>query len=486
MIHKINKRNIFFILILGHLIFLFSCSNEENGQPADELSQEEEASTEASEATREVDESKGDETSSQDEAMDEEMRGPLEDLMDRAPEEPKNLEEIVHYPTGPLAGRDYKEEMEEMKQVVKDSLPAIEEEVDEEYLNAWWRAYRYLFAEEYPNPDQIITEMNLDYFGSPGIEDPRYQFKEQVNVLVILDVSGSMGNSIEGRTMMDIAKDSISDFTSALPENTNIGLRVYGHEGQRTGKSKEQSCEISELVYDMQPINNGEFQSVIKSFEPTGWTPIALALEEVKNDFSEFPGEENTNLVYVVSDGAETCGGDPVTVAQGLSESNIQPIINVIGFNVDLEGQSHLREIAEAGQGVYTNAGNEAQLQEAFDQAEELMRKWEEWKNDANKDAGQQRSGQQQETFKFMSEWLNTNRNEDNNLTFVTDELLKDGYITAEVRQFIREKSDERYNLYVEIHDQKHDELMEEITNNYEKITSEIDEQYDENTGSSE
>lgn len=69
-------------------------------------------------------------------------------------------------------------------------------------MDKWWRAYSYVFAKDYPNPDEFIKQMSIDHFGNPGIEDERFQFKDQMNVLVILDVSGSMANSIDGKSMM--------------------------------------------------------------------------------------------------------------------------------------------------------------------------------------------------------------------------------------------------------------------------------------------
>src|SRR5699024_1190050 len=58
-------------------------------------------------------------------------------------------------------------------------------------------------------------------------------------------ISGSMADTIDGKPMMDIAKNSINNFVSDLPDEVNMGLRDYGHEGKATGKTKEESCEIS-------------------------------------------------------------------------------------------------------------------------------------------------------------------------------------------------------------------------------------------------
>lgn len=476
----ISKSKIITLLWIAiFLLFTVACTSQKE---VDEEDSTEAASKENKTVEKETDKEKDQEgpLTGELEKLSEESVDPLSNLLERAPDEPSSVEEIVNYPTGPLAGKDYKEDMDEMVKVVKQALPAIEDDVSDAYLGKWWRAYRYLFAEDYP--DQIINQMNLDFFGNPGIKDEKFQFKEQMNVLVILDVSGSMANTIDGKSMVDIAKDSIRDFTSDLPEEANIGLRVYGHEGKSTGKTKEQSCESSELVYDIQPIDKQEFQKVIEPFEPTGWTPIGFSLEKAKEDFADFPGEKNTNLVYVVSDGAETCDGDPTAAAKELAESDIQSIVNVIGFNVGIEGQKHLKEIANAGGGVYTNAGNEKELQEAFDRAKEILAQWREWKSGAKEDAFHHSREQTINVINFSKKWFDMNWNENSSIQFVNNQLLFEGYISKDAYHYFDNKRGERFKLYSKLKEEAHTNLMKKVKNNYEELMDQINEKYDKNT----
>src|SRR5699024_10648070 len=230
-----------------------------------------------------------------------------------------------------------------------------------------------------------------------------------------------------------------------------------------------------------QPIDKQEFSRVIEPFQPTGWTPIGLSLEEAKEDFADFPSEENTNLVYVVSDGAETCGGDSVKEAEDLVDSNMEPIINVIGFNVDVGGQSHLREIAAAGGGVYTNAGDEEQVSEAFDQAEERIEKWNERKKERKVDVRIQKSEKRTEAIFQRNDWLYFNSDE----SFITEkvlmELYEDDYITKEAKEYIEQKSREREALFEEIKEMEYEDLLDEIEESFDETMREINEEYDEN-----
>ncbi|WP_051556310.1 VWA domain-containing protein [Alkalihalobacterium bogoriense] len=300
-------------------------------------------------------------------------------------------------------------------------------------------------------------------------------------MLVILDVSGSMRNEIDGKPMMDIAKEAIQEFTSNLPEKANVGLRVYGHEGKSTGADKSQSCQSTELVYDIQPLKQSEFDSILHQFEPTGWTPIALSLDEAMKDFEKFPGEENTNLVYVVSDGIETCDGDPVAAAKALSESNIQPIINVIGFNVDMDGQRHLREVAEAGGGIYTNAGNEEQLHAAFNQAEELMKQWEEWLSGEMKEATDQRIDLLTDVWALEGVWMNVNAIETNTFQAVHYELYVLGHITKAATDYFYVKATDKDQLYDSFRFDLVDMFKERVEEAYQKTIEELEETFTEN-----
>ena len=87
-------------------------------------------------------------------------------------------------------------------------------------------------------------------------------------------------------------------------------------------------------------------------------------------------GKHNTNIVYLVSDGISTCDDDPVAAAKALYDSDITPIINVIGFNVDNDGQRQLKEVAKAVEGTYQDVQDAASLQKELDQANEIAKQW--------------------------------------------------------------------------------------------------------------
>ena len=70
--------------------------------------------------------------------------------------------------------------------------------------------------------------------------------------------------------------------------------------------------------------------------------------------------------MYVVTDGIETCDGDPVASARALHAANVQPIVNIIGFDLDPDAGDQLRQAAEAGGGKFYAARNSAELDQVF------------------------------------------------------------------------------------------------------------------------
>ncbi|WP_144705023.1 hypothetical protein [Fictibacillus phosphorivorans] len=213
--------------------------------------------------------------------MDQRNKKEINKLKD-VPEPSKSLDEVLNYPVGRFAGLNFRASDEEKKRVLKtfNEFPKLTDNTSEEVLDKYWANMVALYHEDYPSPDKVLEDIKVQSFGNPELEDERYHFKENLNVEIILDASGSMGGKIGNKTKMDLAKESIKDFASNLPEDANVALRVYGHNGSGSDGDKVLSCGSSELVYSMQKYNNESFSASLDKFQPAGWTPIALALKE--------------------------------------------------------------------------------------------------------------------------------------------------------------------------------------------------------------
>ena len=173
------------------------------------------------------------------------------------------------------------------------------------------------------------------------------------DLLIILDSSSSMGDRFEDSIKIEVAREVLKEFIADLPDDMRVGLRVFG------------GCEYSRLVRSIGPLNKAALQTEIHSIEPGGKTPIAYTLEQAKGDFADVPGPK---LILLVSDGMETCGGDPVASALALIETGYKLQINVVGFDIgEVQGaREQLMEIANATGGIYYDAQSREELRIAL------------------------------------------------------------------------------------------------------------------------
>ena len=183
-------------------------------------------------------------------------------------------------------------------------------------------------------------------------------------VMVLLDASGSMAGRVGGQTKMQAAKDAANAYISQLPDGVQTGLVAFGHRGDNSESGKARSCSAVEAVYPLGAVDPQQVSRALSGFDATGWTPLAEAIRLAGRSFapSEVPGAQ---VVYVVSDGEETCDGDPVAAARALHEGDIQAVVNIIGFDLAPRDRAQLQAVARAGGGEFIAVDNASELREA-------------------------------------------------------------------------------------------------------------------------
>lgn len=405
-----------------------------------------------------------------------------ESVFEDLPVPPKTTVDVVNQKLGVYGGKEIfsDEYLEEVEEKIK-SLPPLEENASEEELDKYFAYAFSLAAEDYPNPDDLIKKWEFQSSGNPNLPDDRYQFKENYNVEIILDSSGSMAKMIDGQTRMELAKKAINEFLQNVPKEANVSLRVYGHKGTGSDADKVKSCSHIEQVYGFTKYDADSFQKALHQFQPSGWTPIAKSLEESKKSFEKYDAKTNTNLIYLVSDGIETCDGDPVAIAKSFADSNVSPIINVIGFDADAKAQEQLQEVARSADGIYTTVTNGDQLKEEFNKAQEVLERWEDWKSDSIIDAEAEKVERSIDILDFSNEWALKEYNQ-SNLGYIINMMREFDIVNNEQRKKLREK----YNDLDELTRQSKKELVEMLKDlNVEKLEEtkkEINEKYNQNT----
>ena len=181
-------------------------------------------------------------------------------------------------------------------------------------------------------------------------------------VEIIVDASKSMWGQIDGRSKMEIAKTTLDEVSYWLPDDLDLALRTYGS----TTASEQNNCADSSLLVPFGESNRDYVRQAIAGLRPTGQTPIAYALQQAARDFDAL---QSDRTLVLVSDGIESCGGDPVQAAYALRQQGI--VVHLIGFGLGNgadEDAASLQAIANASGGRYVTASSAEELKAALAQ----------------------------------------------------------------------------------------------------------------------
>ncbi|MCC6180326.1 MAG: VWA domain-containing protein [Bacteroidia bacterium] len=154
--------------------------------------------------------------------------------------------------------------------------------------------------------------------------------KPLTRILFVFDASNSMKSKYNHITRIQGAKNLFYHFIDSLSKQKNIefALRMYGN----TVKYPPGDCKDSKLVVPFSKNNISLIKTKVAAVTPTGITPIEHSLTQSANDF---PDKKAINIIILITDGIEECGGDPCLARQKLMEKGIvfKPFIIGIGLS---------------------------------------------------------------------------------------------------------------------------------------------------------
>lgn len=211
---------------------------------------------------------------------------------------------------------------------------------------------------------------------------PKRQKWEAPEVVLLLDASGSMAfaagvpdNEIEdayrraragdraalmrlksmlqpgSKSRLDVARKSILETLPNLPADVDVGLVVIGE------------CQGADNYKFFGPGERGRLGELLNGITPRQGTPLARGIERAGNmmDGNSVPG-----VLIVVSDGDESCGGDPCAAARALAQKKPNLKINFIDVNGDGQDSSSC---------VVGPSGGKVYKMRRVDELPELVRK---------------------------------------------------------------------------------------------------------------
>jgi len=179
------------------------------------------------------------------------------------------------------------------------------------------------------------------------------------NLLFILDGSGSMWGRVDDTPKISIAKAVMTELVGELPDDARAGLYAYGH------REKGDCADIESLVA-LGPLDRQALVKRIQGLSPKGKTPITDAVKQAVDELRRL---EEAASVVLVSDGLESCGGDPCAAVQAARDAGVDFRMHVVGFGLGDTDTGQLQCMAEAGGGEYYTAANAAELSQALQEA---------------------------------------------------------------------------------------------------------------------
>jgi len=177
-------------------------------------------------------------------------------------------------------------------------------------------------------------------------------------VELILDASGSMLQRMEGRRRIDIAHDALEQLArETLPEGTPFAFRAFGLE--------KDACR-TELIVPLGPLDRESAAKAITGVRAINLakTAIADSLIAAGHDLAD---SQPPRVIVLVTDGEETCEGDPEAAIAQLRDSGLDARINIVGFAIDDQALAEtFAAWANSGGGTYFDARGAEALEAAI------------------------------------------------------------------------------------------------------------------------
>lgn len=189
--------------------------------------------------------------------------------------------------------------------------------------------------------------------------------QEPPKVELVLDVSGSMrAKDIDGRSRISVAQQAFNEVVDALPDETQLGIRVLG--ATYKGKNKKIGCLDTQQIVPVGPVDRVQAKAAVATLRPSGFTPVGLALREAAKDLGT---GSTARRIVLITDGEDTCAPpDPCDVARELAAQGTHLVVDTLGLAPDDKVRRQLVCIASATGGTYTAAQSAEDLTDRINQ----------------------------------------------------------------------------------------------------------------------
>ena len=182
------------------------------------------------------------------------------------------------------------------------------------------------------------------------------------SAMIVFDGSGSMWGQIQGKHKIEIAREVMGTLVKDWNEDIDLGLMAYGHR-------EKGNCSDIEILQPVSKPDSKKILRIINKLSPKGKTPISQSLKQAAETLRY---KEDPATIILISDGEESCKGDPCVVSKELEAKGINFTTHVIGFGVknNDKAKQQLRCIADNTGGQFYEAEDAGSLNEALVQVQ--------------------------------------------------------------------------------------------------------------------
>ncbi len=205
----------------------------------------------------------------------------------------------------------------------------------------------------------LLSRNLLDYANGTVAEEP-VALQAPVAIAFIIDASGSMAGQQGNKTKMAIAKEALGGAVRGLDgSNAIAALWSYGFDTS-VAKTPEASCPNTGEIVAFGRNQGTRIARTARGLTPYGYTPLAASLRAAGDALQGV--EASRRFAVLISDGEETCGGDPVATAAALASAGIEVNTYVVGYDLDADQARELEAVATAGGTDYLDAADGPEL----------------------------------------------------------------------------------------------------------------------------
>ena len=188
------------------------------------------------------------------------------------------------------------------------------------------------------------------------------QLRKRARVLLIMDVSGSMGEPVPdaGATKLELAKRAATEAVKGFAGNDEIGLWLFSTDLGPDGRPWVESVPIGPASTTLAPMTR-----TIEGLVPDGGTALYATLRAAQRQMVTDLDVDRINAIVLLSDGRNEY--PPDTDLDGLLRQfggeSLDTSVRVfpIGYG-DAADRDALTRIAEASQAAYYDAGDPASI----------------------------------------------------------------------------------------------------------------------------